>query len=99
MEEVVSSNLTRSTKSNWSPKPILSMGSHGHRVDFDAAHYEASRFNELARLGMVGIVFHACCRMLETTTSCFLYRMMPSVRVVADTAGALPCPTSSIRST
>ena len=52
MEEVVSSNLTRSTKtfhrltrfrapqniapeSNWSPKPILSTGSHGHRVDFD----------------------------------------------------------------
>src|SRR5664280_2299783 len=27
-------------------------------------------------MGSMGIVFHACC-LLETTTSCFLYRMMP----------------------
>jgi hypothetical protein len=27
------------------------MGGHGHRVDFDAAHYQATRFNELVRLG------------------------------------------------
>ena len=49
------------------------MGTH---VDFNAAHYYAPRFKELASMGSVGIVFHACC-LLETTTSCFLYRMMP----------------------
>lgn len=53
------------------------MGSHGHLVDFDAAHSQATKFNELARLGTVGIVFHACC-LLETTTNAFHIRMMPS---------------------
>jgi len=53
------------------------MGSLGHRVGFDAAHYQATRFNELARLGTVGTVFHACC-LLETTTNAFHIRMMPS---------------------
>src|SRR5450759_3899062 len=53
------------------------MGSHGHRVGFDAAHSQATRFNELARLGTVGTVFHACC-LLETTTNAFHIRMLPS---------------------
>jgi hypothetical protein len=55
----------------------LSMGSLGHRVDFDAAHYQATSFNELARLGTVGTVFHACC-LLETTTNAFHIRMLPN---------------------
>jgi hypothetical protein len=55
---------------NWSPNPHFSMGSLGHRADFETAHYQATRFNELARLGGVGIVFHACC-LLETTTIAF----------------------------
>src|SRR5450759_4480320 len=54
------------------------MGSHGHRVDFDAAHSQATRFNKLARLGTVGTVFHACC-LLETTTNAFHIRMLPNV--------------------
>src|ERR1019366_4109238 len=53
------------------------MGSHGHRVDFDAAHSQATGFNELARLGTVGTVFHAWC-LLETTTNAFHIRMLPS---------------------
>src|ERR1039457_1162271 len=54
------------------------MGSHGHHVDFDAAHSPATGFNELARLGTVGTVFHACC-LLETTTNAFHIRRMPNV--------------------
>src|ERR1035437_4578501 len=54
------------------------MGSHGHHVDFDAAHSPATRFNELAILGTGGTVFHACC-LLETTTNAFHIRMLPSV--------------------
>src|ERR1019366_1242634 len=54
------------------------MGSHGHHVDFDAAHYQATRFNELAKLGTVGTVFHACC-LLETTTNAFHIRRLPNV--------------------
>src|SRR5260370_38506187 len=53
------------------------MGSHGHRVDLDAAHSHATRFNELERLGTVGTVFHPCC-LLETTTIAFHIRMLPS---------------------
>src|ERR1035437_9408729 len=95
MEEVVSSNLTRSTKtfqtltvfppartylpeSNWSPKPILSTGSHGHRVDFDTAHDQANRFKAVAGLGTLGTVFRVRCRLPETTTFRFYIGTMPT---------------------
>src|SRR5271157_4472214 len=71
MEEVVSSNLTRSTKtfhrltvsppartsspeSNWSPKPILSTGSHGHRVDFDTCPRSSYSIQCGAEFGHLG---------------------------------------------
>lgn len=54
------------------------MDSHGHRVDFDAAHSHATRFNELPTLGTVGTGFHPCC-LLETTTVAFHIRMLPNV--------------------
>src|ERR1035437_6901269 len=54
------------------------MGSHGHRVDFDAAHSQAIGFNNLARVGTVGTVFHACC-LLETTTNDLYIRTLPNV--------------------
>jgi hypothetical protein len=54
------------------------MGSHGHRVDFDAAHDWAFSFNQIHEMGSVGTVFHACC-LLETTTFCFPIRMLPIV--------------------
>jgi hypothetical protein len=54
------------------------MGSRGHRVDFDAAHDQATRFNELARLGSVGTVFYACCLLETTTTFAFPIKMLPT---------------------
>ena len=52
------------------------MGGHGHRVEFESAHYQAIRFNALARLGTVGIVFQlvVCWRRQHFV---FLYRRMP----------------------
>ena len=41
------------------------------------AHFQTTRFNELARLGTVGTVFHACC-LLETTTNAFHIGMLPN---------------------
>jgi hypothetical protein len=68
------------------------MGSHGRRVDFDAAHSQATRFNELARLGGVGAVFHACCP-LETTTNAFHIRMLPnSPTGYGSVSGGAPSP-------
>jgi hypothetical protein len=54
------------------------MGSHGHRVDFDAAHDWTFILNVIGGMGTVGTVFHACC-LLETTTFCFPIRMLPIV--------------------
>src|ERR1035437_4264662 len=65
------------------------MGSHGHHVDFDAAHYQPTSFNELARLGTVGTVFHACC-LLETTTNAFHIRMLPSAPHTRRCASSVP---------
>ena len=54
------------------------MGSHGHRVDFDAAHDWACILNAIQGMGSVGTVFHACC-LLETTTLRFHIRTLPIV--------------------
>jgi len=55
MEEVVSSNLTRSTKTQPTRlyANILSMGSLGHRVDFGACPRFSHSFNALAGVGTV----------------------------------------------
>jgi hypothetical protein len=53
------------------------MGSHGHVVDFDAAHDWVFILNAIQCMGTVGTVFHACC-LLETTTIVFPIRTLPS---------------------
>jgi hypothetical protein len=60
-----------------------------------AAHDQACRFNQLVRLGTEGTVFHAC-RLLETTTSCFLYRRMPIAPIarVASSTSVTPARTT-----
>jgi len=60
------------------------MGSHGHRVDLDAAHDQASRFNEVASLGTLGTVFRTCRRLPETTTFRFHIRTMPIAPTARD---------------
>ena len=52
------------------------MGSHGHRLDFDAAHNWAFILNTIQVMGSVGTVFHVCC-LLETTTFRFHIRTLP----------------------
>ena len=54
------------------------MGSHGHRVNFDAAHDWACILNTIQGMGSVGTVFHACC-LLETTTFRFPITTLPIV--------------------
>src|ERR1035437_10322674 len=73
------------------------MGSHGHHVDFDAAHSQATRFNKSARLGTVGTVFHACC-LLETTTNAFHIRMFAQcARVCRCRSGPVSIPPALCR--
>ena len=92
-----------SPESNWSPNPVLRMGTLGHPVNSEAAQEKAFIFNAIRRMGTVGTLFHACC-LLETTTFRFLYRRVPIARSVAWQVWSEPvsispalCPARGIR--
>jgi hypothetical protein len=73
MEEVKGSNPFRSTETSHrhtaaAPpatgvtcriQSYVEQGQLGHGVNFDTIHYQSTKFNELARLGVLFIVFRA----------------------------------------